>query len=102
MVNKEIYTTHKPVPTPEILQHQLKGSNTFTNLDITDCYHQFEIEEDACKIQAFHTPWEIFQYKHMVMRISLASSESQKKIIELIKNYTNLVHMKNDILIHRK
>ena len=59
MVNKEIYTTHKPVPTPEILQHQLKGSNTFTNLDITDCYHQFEIEEDACKIQAFHTPWEI-------------------------------------------
>lgn len=102
MVNKEIYTTHKPVPTPEILQHQLKGSNTFTNLDITDCYHQFEIEEDACKIKAFHTPWEIFQYKHMVMRISLASSESQKKIIELIKNYTNLVHMKNDILIHRK
>jgi len=39
-VNKEIYTTHEPIPTPEILRYQLEGSDRFTTLDMTNSYHQ--------------------------------------------------------------
>ena len=38
----------------------------------------------------------------MVIGISPESSEIQKKITELIKNCTNAVHIKDDILIHGK
>ena len=51
--NKEIYPTHEPIPTPEELRHKLKGSDRFLTLDMTNCYYQFEIEENARKLFAF-------------------------------------------------
>ena len=43
-VNKVIYSTHEPIPTTEELRHKLIGSDTFSTLDMTNCYYQFEIE----------------------------------------------------------
>lgn len=96
IVNREIYTIYESIPTTEMLQHQLKGSDRFTTLGMTNCYLQFEIDEDARKLFVFHTPWGIFQYKHMVTGISPASSEIQKKIRELTENCTNAVHIKDE------
>ena len=55
-VNKEIYATHEPNPTSEELRHQLAGSDRFSTLDMTNCYHQFEIAEPARKLFSFRTP----------------------------------------------
>ena len=56
VVNEQVYQTHEPIPTPEELRHEFKGSNCFTKLDMTNCYHQFKIEEGAPKLFAFPTP----------------------------------------------
>ena len=58
-VNKEIYPTHEPIPNIEELRHDLSGSDRFSVLDLTNCYHQFEIEQKARKLYAFRTPWGI-------------------------------------------
>ena len=99
-VNKEIYATHEPIPTSEELRHQLAGSDRFSTLDMTNCYHQFEIAESARKLFSFRTPWGIFRYKRMVMGTSPASSEIQKKIRQMVSKCKNAIHIKDDILVH--
>ena len=62
-VNREIYPTHEPIPTSDELRHDLLGSDRFSTLDMTNCYHQFEIAESARKLFAFRSPWGIYRYK---------------------------------------
>ena len=88
-VNKNIYATHEPIPTTEELRHELRGSDRFTTLDMTNCYHQFEIEEPARKLFSFRTPWGIYRYKRMVMGTSPASSEIQKRIRQIIEKLSS-------------
>ena len=49
-VNKDIFQMHEPTPTTEELRHTLKGSDRFSIIDITNCYHQFQIEPSARKL----------------------------------------------------
>ena len=55
-VNKGIYATHEPIPTPDELRHYLGGSDHFSMLNMTNCNDQFEIEPSARKLHAFHSP----------------------------------------------
>ena len=100
-VNKAIYATHEPIPTPDELRHYLGSSDRFSMLDMTNCYYQFEIEPSARKLYAFCSPWGIYQYKHMAMGTSPASSEIQKHIRKAIKDCKNTIHIKDDILVFR-
>ena len=99
-VNREIYTTHEPIPTSDELRHGLLGSDRFSTLDMTNCYHQFEIAENARKLFAFRSPWGIYRYKRMVMGTSPASSEIQKRIRNIVQDHPNAMHIKDDILVH--
>ena len=56
-LNKHVYQTHEPIPTPEELRHKLKGSSRFTTLDMVHSFHQFEVEEAAKKLFTFQSPW---------------------------------------------
>lgn len=100
LVSEAICPTHEPIPTVEELRHELKGSDLFSTLDMTNCYHQFQIEEDACRLYAFCMPWVLYHYKRMVMGMSPASSEIQKRIRETIKHCKNAVHIIDDIIVH--
>ena len=62
-VNKAIYATHEPIPTPDELRHYLGSSDCFSMLDMTNYYHQFKIKPNARKLYAFCSPWGIYQYK---------------------------------------
>ena len=104
-MNKSIYLTHEPIPTVEEIQHELRGSDRFSSLifitfHFTNCYYQFEIEENARKLHAFRTPWGIHRYKRMVMGTSPASSKIQKRICETVLNCCNIVHIKDDVIVH--
>ena len=101
-VNEQVYQTHEPIPTPEELRHEFSGSECFSKLDMTNCYHQFEIEEKARKLFAFRTPLGIFQFKRMVPGVSPASSEVQKRVREMVKSCPNTRSIKDDILVHSK
>ena len=101
-VNKHIYSTNEPIPTVEELRHKFKGADRFSKLDLTNCYHQFEIEERARKLFTFQTPWGIYRYKRMVMGTSPASSEVQRRMRQIIQGCQNVVHIKDDIIVYGK
>ena len=99
-VNKRLYTTHEPIPTPEELRHLMKGSTRFSKIDLTNCYHQFEINEDSRKLFCFRTPWGLFRYKRLVQGASPASSEAQRMIRRAVGHLDNLIFIKDDMIIH--
>ena len=101
-VNEDIYPSYEPIPTIEQLRHQFAGSDRFSVIDITNCYHQFPLAEDSKKLFCFRTPEGIHRYNKLVQGVSPASGEAQKKIREIIKPCTNALNIKDDIIIHGK
>ena len=74
--------------------------DSFSSLNFINCYNQFEIEENARRLYAFRTSWDIYRYKRMVMGTSPASSEIQKRFCETVQNCLNIIHIKDDIIVH--
>ena len=69
---------------------------------MTNCYHQFKIEEKACKLYTFRTPWGMFRFKRMIPGTSPASSEIQKRVQNLVATCPQTRSIKGDIIIHSK
>ena len=99
-VNKILYSTHETIPTVEELRHELEGSDRFSVLDLTNCYNQFEIEEEARKLFAFRTRWGIFRPKRLVQGASPSSSEAQKKVREILSGCKKVFNIKDDVVVH--
>ena len=99
-LNKVVYKTNEPIPTPESLRHKLVGSNRFSTMDMTHCFHQFVIEEEARKYFTFRTPWGLYRYKRMVMGNSPASSECQKRVRQVLEGCEGICQIKHDVLVY--
>ena len=101
-VNENIHKSHEPIPTIEQLRHEFQGSDRFSIIDITNCYHQFPLDEESKKLFGFRLPSGIYRYETLVQGVSPASGEAQKKIRELLSSCTNALNIKDDICIHGK
>ena len=100
LIYEDIYPSYEPIPTIEQLRHKFDGSDRFSVIDITNCYHQFPLAEDSKKLFCFRTPSGIYRYETLVQGVSPASGEAQKKIREIIKSCTNAINIKDDICIY--
>ena len=99
-LNKHVYQTHEPIPTPEELRHSLKGSNRFSILDMNHSFHQFVLEEEARKLFTFRTPWGLYRYKRLVMGNSPASSECHRRVRTVLQGCEGVAQIKDDVLVH--
>ena len=98
-LNKVVYQTHEPIPTPEELRHTLRGSKRFTSLDMRHCFHQFKIEEEARKLFTFRTGWGLFRYTRMVMGNIPASSECHRRVRTVLQGCKGGAQIKDDVLV---
>ena len=101
-LNQYVYQTHEQFPTFDELRHDMKGSDTFSKLDMVHSFHQFELEESARKLFAFRTPWGLYRFKRLVMGNSPASSECHKRVREVVAGLPGVLQIKDDVLIHGK
>ena len=101
-LNKHVYQTHEPIPTPDKLKHKLKGSNRFTALDMVHSFHQFQLEEEARKLFTFRTPWGLYRYKRLVMGNSPASSECHRRVRAVLEGLEGVAQIKDDRLVYGK
>ena len=99
-LNKHVYQTHEPIPTPEELRHNLHGSNRFSILDMNHSFHQFKIEEPAKKLFTFRTPWGLYRYKRLVMGNSPASSECHRRVRTVLQGCEGVAQIKDDVLVY--
>ena len=98
-LNQSCYQTHEPIPTTEELRHKLKGSDTFSTLDMVHSFHQFTLEEEARKLFTFRGPGGLYRYKRLVMGNSPASSEAHKRVKMVVAGCEGVCQIKDDILV---
>ena len=101
-LNKHVYQTHEPIPTPEELKHKLKGSDRFSALDMVHSFHQFVLEDKARKLFTCRTPWGLYRYKRLVMGNSPASSECHRRVRAVLAGLDGVAQIKDDVLVYGK
>ena len=99
-LNTFIYQTHEPIPTPEELRHNLRGSTKYSSLDMIHSFHQFVLEEEARKLFCFRAPGGLFRFKRLCMGSSPASSEAHKRVKKVVARLEGVLQIKDDVLVH--
>lgn len=61
-VNPEIISDWYPLPSLEELFASLSGATIFSKLDLSDAYHQVELDDDAKKLLVINTHRGLFKY----------------------------------------
>ncbi len=64
-LNKSVIPSHFPLPLPEELFLQTKGSTVYSKLVLVKGYHQTELHPDSQPLTTTHTPLGLRQYCHM-------------------------------------
>ena len=77
----------------------LNGANVFSKLDMTQAYHQLEIEEDSCQITTFATHVGLFRYKRLLFGVNAASEIFQNAIATVLHDIPGVRNLSDDIIV---
>ena len=97
--NKAITRERHIIPKLEDILTELSGATYFTKLDLTEGYHQIELEEESRHITTFATHLGPFRYKRLIFGISCAFESFQKQIEMVISDCRKTKNISDDILI---
>lgn len=86
--------------TVDDLMADLNSSTVFNKLDLSNVYHQLELDESSRYITTFSTHVGIRSYKHH--GVNAASAIIQKIIAELLVDIPGARNMSGDIIVHGK
>jgi len=71
----------------------------FTKLDLTEGYHQIQLEEESRHITTFATYLGLFRHKRLIFGISSAFELFQKQIEIVIRDCPKTKNISDDILV---
>ena len=100
--NKAIGREKHPMPTVDDLIADLNSSTVFSKLDLTNAYHQLELEESSRYITTFTTHVGLRRYKRLLFGVNAASEIFQKIISDLLSDIPGARNLSDDIIIHGK
>ena len=63
--NSAINRVRHPIPTVDDIRLELNGAKWFSKLDLSQAYHQLELEENSRYITTFTTHEGLFRYKRL-------------------------------------
>ena len=63
--NKAIKRVRHPIPTVEDISFDLNGATCFSKLDLSQAYHQLELDEESRYITTFSTHIGLVRYKRL-------------------------------------
>jgi hypothetical protein len=100
--NKAIKREKHPMPTLDDLISDLNGSTVFSKLDMTNAYHQLELDEQSRYITTFTTHVGLRRYKRLLFGVNAASEIFQNAIAELLSDIPGAKNLSDDIIVHGK
>jgi hypothetical protein len=100
--NKAISREKHPMPTVEDLMADLNSSVVFSKLDLSNAYHQLELDEESRYITTFSTHVGLRRYKRLLFGVNAASEIFQKKIADLLADIPGAKNLSDDIIVHGK
>ncbi|UYV79234.1 hypothetical protein LAZ67_17001685 [Cordylochernes scorpioides] len=97
--NKAVILDAYPIPLIENILSSLHGCKVFTNLDLSQAYHQIRLHPDSRYLTAFITHMGIYQFKRLPYGLSSAPGAFQRYLSELLMDIQGVSCYLDDIII---
>ncbi|XP_043471652.1 uncharacterized protein K02A2.6-like [Leptopilina heterotoma] len=97
--NKAIIRKNHPIPTMHQLLPKFRKATVFSKLDISNAFHQIEIDENSRYITTFITSKGLFRYKRLMFGITCAPENFQNIMETMLLGCEGVVNFIDDIVV---
>ena len=92
-VNKEIQTTHLPIPKQEEIKAKISGANFFSKMDFKIAFWQLELHSESRYLTVFHANNKLYRYKRLTMGIKSAQGELNTTLKPVFAHIPIYIHI---------
>lgn len=97
--NKAIIRKNHPIPTMHQLLPKFRKATVFSKLDISNAFHQIEIDENSRYITTFITSKGLYRYKRLMFGITCAPENFQNIMETMLLGCKGVVNFIDDIVV---
>ena len=98
--NKSILRERFPMPNIDNTLQQMNGASIFSCLDLTEAFHQIELNETSRYVTTFACHKGLYRYKRLNYGISSASELFQRILQQILQDIPNCKNIVDDIIIY--
>lgn len=98
--NKAILRERFPMPNIDETLQQMNGASIFSRLDLTEAFHQIELNENSRYITTFVCHKGLYRFKRLNYGISSASELFQRILQQILQDIPNCKNIVDDIIIY--
>ena len=91
-----------PLPTIDEIRAKLSGGTKFTKIDLSQAYHQLELDEQSCKYTTINTHRGLFEYVRLPFGIHSAVSMFQRTMEIVLAEIEGCIVYIDDIVVTGK
>jgi len=101
-VNKAVVRERHPIPTTREMLVGLQVAKAFSKLDLKQSFHQIELDEETRDVTTFVTPFGLYRYKRLTMKLNSAPEQFQYTVQTTLSGSDGVKKLADDIILHRK
>ena len=98
--NTAIERVRYPIPTVDDIRQEFNGAKWFSKLDLSQAYHQLELEESCRYITTFSTHEGLFRYKRLNYGTNAAAEIFQYTLQEQLQGLRGVRNIADDIIVY--
>ena len=102
VANEAIKRVRHPIPTVDDVSFELNGAQYFSKLDLSQAYHQLELDEDSRYITTFTTHVGLFRYRRLNYGTNAAAEIFQYTLQAQLQGLQGVKNIADDIIIFGK
>ena len=99
LANEAIQRTRHPIPTVDDVRFELNGAKFFTKLDLSQAYHQLELDEASRSITTFSTHLGLYRYKRLNYGTNAAAEIFQYTLQTQLQGLKCVKNIADDIIV---
>lgn len=98
-VNKFIKDVKYPMPRIEEVLSQLNGGKLFSKIDLSQAYHQFELDDESRRVCAISTHKGVYFMNRLPFGIRTGSAILQQELEKFLAGKPGVVCFQDDVLV---
>ena len=99
VANTAIKKTRHPIPTLEAVSVELNVARVFSKLDLTQAYHQLELNPASRGIKSFSTHLGLYRYKRLNYSTNAAAEIFQHALQDTLQGIQGANNIADDIIV---